>query len=432
MQSQDNQSQTRTSLENQGVTPPAKRRVQSAWEPLKYQVYRSFWIAGLFSNMGTWMHETGAQWLMTSLEPRPEMVSAVRTAMTLPVFFLALPAGVWADRFDRRTYLLATQVILLLTASILAVLSALDCVSPTVLLMFSAAMGVAMILNQPAWQALTPDLVPPALVPAAVAVGSISFNLARSLGPAIGGLVIAYCGVWATFAVNAISFSAVIAVLLVWQPDDNYPRPVRTVFRDELRKGIFIVSQTPYLRNALTRLCLFAVPASILWSLLSLVATEKLLFRERGFGVCLGLIGAGAVLGAWFLPHARARFSSESITFFAKAIFAAVLMTIGFSDSEWLIMPALTIVGACWMTNMTTLNATAQINLPRKFRARGMAAFLMSFAAGMTSGSLIWGWLAFYTSLGTSFVVAGFTMLGCTLAVHWLKIGPLVSDGQSP
>lgn len=375
------------------------------------------------------MHETGAQWLMTSLEPSPEMVSAVRTAMALPVFCLALPAGVWADRFDRRRWLLSTQALLVVLAAGMAILTLAGSVTPLLLLVLTAGMGIAMVLNQPAWQALTPELVPPALVPSAVAVGSISFNLARSLGPAVAGLIIAQFGVWAAFSLNAVSFLGVIVALLYWKPvPDEISQRSSPEFLTELRKGIYVVGSSAHLRNTLLRVFVFALSASILWSLLALVATDKLGFQERGFGACLSLIGAGAVACAWVLPLARAHFTSERILLIAQTLFAVVCCLIGWLSTAKVLMPALLVVGGCWMATMTTLNATAQINLPRRFRARGMAAYLMSLAAGMSLGSAAWGWLAYAIGLSGAFLVAGAVLASTALLMHSLPIGSLHVD----
>jgi predicted MFS family arabinose efflux permease len=316
---------------------------------------------------------------------------------------------------------------------VMAVLSAMDLVTPWLLLVLTAAMGIGMILNQPAWQALTPELVPPALVPSAVAVGSISFNLARSRGPVLAGLLIAQFGVWATFSINAVSFLGVLAVLLVWNPHlEDASQRASPEFFNELRKGMFVVGNSSELRNTLLRLLVFATSASILWSLLALVATEKLGFQERGFGACLGLIGVGAVTGAWFLPRIRSQFSSEAIVLSAQGSYAAILLLIGLCNSATLILPGLVFIGAAWMTTMTTLNATTQVNLPRKFRARGMASFLMALALGMAIGSAVWGWLAYGQSLSVAFVVAGLTMAVTSAAMHQLKIGSLrvAADSQ--
>lgn len=412
----------------------AKEELAKPFAPLKIPLFRSFWIAGLISNLGTWMHETGAQWLMTSLEPSPEMVSAVRTSMTVPIFFLALPAGVWADRFDRRKWLLGTQTVLLLIATLIAVLAFMQWMSPWLLLVLTAAMGIGMILNQPAWQSLTPELVPPALVPSAVSVGSISFNLARSLGPLLAGLLVAVVGIWCPFVFNAVSFLAVIVVLLFWRDqagesevqEKTLPKKRSNPrFLDELRTGLFVVRESRELRNVLLRVFMFAMPASILWSLLPLVATEKLEFEELGFGFCFGVIGAGAVAGAVVLPYLRTKLSSEVIVLTAQLVFAALIMLIGATASAFVIVPALTLIGACWMASMTTFNATAQVYLPRKFRARGMSAFMMSFALAIALGSQTWGWLAYGTSLSWAYIAAGCLMAFACIVAHPLQIGSL-------
>lgn len=426
----ENRARTETLGESSAVVQPEAASRASlnlrAWAPLTIPAYRTFWIAGLFSNMGTWVHETGAQWMMTSLDSSPEMVAAVRTAMALPVFCLALPAGVWADRFDRRTWLIASQLLLLLVAALMATLAALGMITPMLLLVLTACMGIGMVLNQPAWQALTPELVPSAMIPSAVAIGSVSFNLARSLGPVLAGVLIAQVGVWAAFSLNAFSFLAVVTALWLWRPEiESHAARSSPEFINELKKGVFVVGTSAPLRNTLLRVLVFALSASILWSLLSLVATDRLGFQERGFGMCLGLIGAGAVMAAWFLPVARSRYSSETIVWVGQCCYAGVLLLIGSSTSVWILLPALLVVGACWMSTMTTLNATAQVYLPRKFRARGMAAYLMSFSLGMALGSVLWGMIANSYGLSFAFVIAGLVMLATTLAMHPLKIGSL-------
>jgi MFS family permease len=410
-------------------TAEPRRKVERPWAPLSIPAYRSFWLAGLFSNLGTWMHETGAQWMMTTMEPSPEMVSAVRTVMAIPVFCLALPAGVWADRFNRRHWLLTTQLTLLCIASLMALLAMLGWLTPGSLLLLTALMGIGMILNQPAWQALTPELVPAAMIPSAVQAGSVSFNLARSLGPAAAGLLIAQFGVAATFLFNAMSFLGVIAVLIAWRPNLEPPEHRASAdFLSELKKGIFVVGTSSVIRNVLIRVFIFTFSASILWSLLALVATTRLGLAERGFGVSLALIGTGAVAGVWFLPWMRSKFSSEAIVLGAQGVYAIICMLIGSTSLPWLVMPSLLIIGACWMSSMTTLNATAQVFLPKKFRARGMSAYMMSFAFGMAAGSAVWGWLAWATDLGVAFWIAGLMLLCTSLAAHPLKIGNLFAS----
>ncbi|MFK7736533.1 MAG: MFS transporter [Pirellulaceae bacterium] len=414
-----------------------------AFEPLRIPAYRSFWIAGLVSNLGTWMHETGAQWQMTSLDPSPEMVSAVRTAMTIPVFCLALPAGVWADWFDKRLWLLSTQMLLFVIATCMALMAGFGLLTPWPLLLLTAAMGIGMVLNQPAWQSLTPELVPPALIPSAVSVGSMSFNLARSLGPALAGLLIAQLGIWCAFLFNAFSFLAVVFALLVWRPDpestsSNRPKKQSGIkplgFWSELQMGLFVVRTSKEVRNTLIRLCVFASMASILWSLLALVATQKLGYRELGFGSCLAIIGTGAVLGAVFLPRVRLFVSSERIVLTAQIAFGVLCLLIGYNDSPLVILPALVLIGLSWMTTMTTLNATAQVFLPRQYRARGMSAYMMAFAFGMGIGSASWGWLAQAYDLSFAFKAAGLAMVMFAICLHPLQLGSLFdreNDGEN-
>jgi predicted MFS family arabinose efflux permease len=395
--------------------------------PLLVPAYRNFWIAGLFSNIGTWMHETGSLWLMTEMAPRPEMVSAVRVVMTIPVFCLALPAGVWADRFDRRSWLLSTQLFLLFNALLMAFLSLTGNMNPPLLLLLTAIMGVALILNLPAWQALTPELVPPDLIASAVQAGSVSFNLARSVGPAIAGLIIARFGVGAAFLLNAFSFLGILVALILWRPSAGGIAKRRGSHRffDELRTGMALVSTSVNIRSALIRVFTFTFAASSLWSLLSLVATQRMGFRERGFGACLAALGVGAVLAATVLPWLRARLTSERIILIAQNCMAGLLIVIGTSASNLTIGGALLVIGACWMFCLTTLNATAQINLPSEFRARGMSAFVMSFALGMCVGSLCWGWLARAVQLDSALVIAGIAMAVSAWLTNGLPLGHL-------
>lgn len=396
-------------------------------DPLRIAIYRNFWLAGLFSNVGTWMHETGAVWLMTELHPSPNMVAAVRVAMMLPVFVLVLAAGVWADHFNRRTWLLGTQSLLLLIALTMWISTVLGWMSPWLLLSLTALLGIASTLNLPAWQAMTPELVPPAMIPSAVQAGSVSFNLARSIGPALAGLAIAQFGVGVTFLFNALSFLGTIAVLLLWRPQTQSEtgRRKKIVFFDELKKGVFIVKNSVQIRSTLIRVLLFSFSASALWSLLSLLATENLGLRERGFGMNLASLGAGAVLAAGVLPWLRQVLSSEQLVKRCQIGFAALLLPLGWTEQVSVAILCLLLIGACWMTVMTTLNSTAQVYLPQKFRARGMSAFVMFFSLGMGSGAFMWGWIARWSEVGTAMWSAAAVMAAVALATDRLELGPL-------
>ncbi|MFO0941431.1 MAG: MFS transporter [Pirellulales bacterium] len=405
----------------------------SPLDPLKIPIYRAFWMAGLFSNIGTWMHETGAVWLMTDLEPRPEMVTAVRVAMTLPVFGLVLAAGVWADHFNRRNWLLGTQSFLLVIATVMWVCTTLGWMTPWALLLLTAGLGVASTLNLPAWQAMTPELVPTSMIPSAIQAGSVSFNLARSVGPALAGLAIAQWGVGITFLFNAISFLGTIFVLVFWKPAvaEELKKKKKVAFFDELRKGLFIARNSVNIRSALVRVLLFDLTASSLWSLLSLVATEKLGLRERGFGLCLAALGLGAVLAAGVLPWLRQRFSSERLVLASQIGLSVLMVILGQSRSTVVAAITLPLFGAAWMTVMTTLNATAQVYLPKKFRARGMSAFVMFFSLGMGMGAFTWGLLAKFSQVGSALTIAAVVMLTAAILTHRQTLGPLNIESQT-
>ncbi len=345
--------------------------------------------------------------------------------MTLPIFLFALPAGVLADRLDRRKWLLFTQSSLLGVAMVMAVTDWAGLMSPMLLLILTACLGVATILNQPAWQAITPELVPLPMVPSAVATGSISFNLARAIGPALGGLFIANLGTWATFLFNALSFLGVILLLSRWDRKEETEGLRRASFANDLASGWQFVWGSSELRSVLVRVFCFAFCSSILWSLLPLVATEKLHFQARGFGILLASIGLGAVAGAWWLATLRKSQSSERIVLLSALAFAAVFFLISVSNAPILLFGGLVIVGAGWLSGMTTLNATAQIKLPKRLRARGMATYLMAFALGMTIGSASWGWVAAWLGIDWAFRTATIAMTLSAFGCHHLPLGDL-------
>lgn len=382
----------------------------SAWAPLANPVYRSFWIASLVSNLGTWMHEVGSGWLMTELDASPQMVAAVRTAMATPIVFLAIPAGVLADRIDRRRLLLATQSMLLLTTATLATLTAMGLVTSWVLLGLTFVVGVGMTLHVPTWQASIPELVPRVQLSRAIALGSISFNLARAVGPAIAGVLVALTGSWIAFSFNAISFAGVIGVLLLWRRNSTESTRGLT-FRRSLYQGLRYSYRTIPMRHVLIRLALFIIPGSALWGLLPLVAKQRLDWGADGFGILVTCVGVGAVLAAKFLPAITSRLGSNRTVASAMFLFAIGLMTMGSSSDRLTVMVATVAMGSSWMIALTTLNTAAQITLPGRMRARGMSCYLTAMAASMSTGSFLWGSVAESMGIGRAQKIAAATLL---------------------
>ncbi len=360
--------------------------------------------------MGTWIHEIGAGWLMTTLDSSPEMVSAVRVAMSLPMTVLAIPAGVLADRIDRRRLLIITQWAMLATTSTLASLTFTGVITSWTLLSLTFVIGLGMVLHVLTWQSTIPELVPRAQLPRAIAMGSISFNLARAVGPAIGGVLIAIAGPWIAFAANALSFAAVLIVLTGWKRERTESSNGLS-YRASLAEGIGYVRRQPTLRRTLLRLSGFMLPASALWALLPLVARDRLGWDADGFGLLVTTIGAGAVLAAWFLHWMHGRFGNDWTVAISTLVFAAGMYGMSLSTEIIGALASMLVMGASWMTTLTTLNSTAQMTLPNQLRARGMSCYITVMALSMAGGSVIWGRIAGTFSVPTAQTIAAATLI---------------------
>src|SRR6478752_5200830 len=291
----------------------------STWAPLRSPVYRALWIAQLVSNLGTWMQTVGAQWMLVGDPRAAVLVPLVQTATTLPVMLLALPSGVLADLIDRRRLLIATQGAMAAGVGLLASLTGAGLTTPAVLLTLLFVIGCGQALTAPAWQAIQPDLVPAEQIPAAAALGSMSINGARAIGPAIAGVLVSLSGPTLVFALNAVSFVGIVIVLVFWKRDPiehNYP-PERALAA--LSAGGRFIRSAPIVRRILLRAALFVVPASALWGLLPVIASGRLGLSSSGYGLLLGSLGAGAVLGAFMLSRIRARFGLNTLLTVAAA-----------------------------------------------------------------------------------------------------------------
>lgn len=350
---------------------------------------------------------------MTTLDGSPEMVAAVRTSMSLPIVFLAIPAGVLADRFDKRRLLIMTQSLLLLVTSVLAVLTWSGHITAWGLLALTFVMGLGMVVQVPTWQSAIPELVPRKDIARAVGLGSISFNLARTLGPAIGGVLIALVGIWSTFAINACTFTCVVTVLFFWKRTSIESSRGRS-FAASMQLGVRYVAVHPVMRNVMIGVLLFVLPGSALWSLLPLFAKTELGWGSGGFGIMVACVGAGAVAGAALLPRLRHRLGSDRLVAVTMSLFAIGLFVMSHSPRWQILLPAILVMGAGWMATLTTLNATAQITLPPRLRARGMGCYLTMMAGSMATGSLLWGQIAGRIGIGGTLQAAAALMLVTT------------------
>ena len=362
----------------------------AAFTPLRHPAFRALWIASLASNIGLWIQNTTAGWLMTSLAPSPVMVSLVQAAAMLPVFLFALPGGALADILDRRLTLIAAQLWIAGAGLLLAALTALGQLDAWSLLALTFAIGAGTAVIFPAWAAATPELVPHDDLVQAVALNGVSFNLARALGPALGGFVMAAASPAAAFALNAAGFLVLLWALIAWrrpvQPHTDLPRE-RLI--SAVRAGLRFAVASSEMRAAILRACAFFFFASALWALLPLIIREELGLGPAAFGSMLGVGGCGAVAAGVMLPTLRARFSQGRLVFLASLLAYAAMALLGVAHHSVLAALAVLVFGAAWLVAGSTLGAAAQMTAPAWARARAMGVYHLAFFGAMAEGSVL-------------------------------------------
>jgi MFS family permease len=384
-------------------------------------MFRALWIAAIASNIGTWMQDVGAAWLMTSLSSSPAMVALVQAAKSLAIFFLALPAGVLADLLDRRRLLLAAQVWMTVMAALLGVLTVAGAITPWLLLTYTFALGLGAALNAPVWQAIVPEMVPRSDLPAAVSLNSASFNLARAIGPGISGLLLAKLGAGVVFLLNAASFLGVIAVVYRWSRPrpDHCPQGTQENTKPEgmleaACTGVRYIEDTPVLKAVLLRSAAFILFGSALWALLPVVARFELETGPTGYGALVGCFGAGAVIGAVILPPIRQRLATEILVASAIVLFAVMQLALAWARDLVVVGISMSLAGAAWLLVLASFNTSIQLAVPSRLRGRAMSWYLLVFFGGTAVGSALWGKVA--AQVGVSMTLA-ITALGLLLGL---------------
>jgi MFS family permease len=391
----------------------------SSWAPLRYRVFLALWIAALASNLGTWMQNVGAAWLMTSLSKSPLMVSLIQTASSLPIFFLALPAGALADIVDRRRLLIFSQAWMLVAAGLLGILTITRATTEWTVLVLSFMLGIGAALNAPAWQAIIPELVPRDELSAAVTLNSINFNLARAAGPALGGFVVAWFGAGVNFLLNAASFLGVMIVLYEWR------RQVRpSVLPAErvigaMRIGIRYVRYAPALRAVLMRTVAFVLGASAMWAVLPLIARWQLGMNAAGFGLLLGWFGIGAVIGGAMLSRLTKVTSHDNIAHGGCALFIAMTAGLAFTHDTAVASVLMALGGAAWVWVFSVLNVAAQLAVPRWVQGRALAVYQIAVQGGLAGASALWGFVGERYGLQIALWCGAASMLAEFLVYRW-------------
>ncbi|QGP78643.1 MFS transporter [Sphingobium sp. CAP-1] len=400
--------------------------------PFSIPSFRAIWTASLASNFGGLIQSVGAAWMMTSLSASPLLIALVPAATTLPIMLLSLWAGAVADNLDRRKVMIACQGAMLLTSAALAATAWAGLMTPWLLLGFTFLIGCATAINGPAWQASVGDMVPRAVLPSAVAMNSMGFNLARSLGPALGGIIVAAAGAAAAFLTNALSYVALLAVLARWRPD----LPPKLLPRERLGvamvAGVGYVAASPKIKQVLLRAGAFGIGAAAVSALMPLVARDLLGGGALTFGIASGAFGLGAVLGALSTRRLRARFPIETIV--RSAALSLALGTAITGASGWLALTILgyMLAGAGWVIALSTFNVSVQMSAPRWVVARAVALYQMIAFGGMAGGAWLFGWVAEHQGVVTALYAAAAMQFAAALLGVWRPLPQIGDDNLDP
>lgn len=393
----------------------------SAWAPLRSKIYRTLFLAQLVSNIGLWMQTVGSQWFLVEHNSSATVVALVQTASLLPTLFLALPAGGLADLLDRRRLLIVVSTYTAVVAAATTFLAYTDVLSPIMLLAMTFLLGCGSALAAPAWQAIQPELVPAEQIPAASALGGVTVNGARAIGPALGGVIVAAAGPAAVFALNAVTFLVILGALVWWRRPADDTGIDRERLGRSMMTGLHYIQSAPIVRRILLRSALFAFPASALWALLPLASSQRLHFGASGYGLVLGMLGVGAVAGVALFPKLRTRFGANTLLALSAVSYALGVVAVAYL-SIWVVMPLLLVSGAAWIATLTTLNASVQLSLAHWVRARGMSIYLLVFMGSQALGSFVWGLIASHAGVAVALLISAVLLVAAGASVVALPL----------
>ncbi len=413
-----------TSVPDQASASPAS--------PFSIPVFRAIWFASLASNFGGLIQSVGAAWMMTSLSASPLLIALVPAATTLPIMLLSLWAGAVADNLERRKVMIACQAFMLLVSALLAATAWAGWMTPWLLLGFTFLLGCATAINGPAWQASVGDMVPRSILPSAVAMNSMGFNLARSVGPALGGVIVAAAGAAAAFVTNAVSYLGLLVVLARWRPE----LPPKLLPRERLGvamlAGLGYVAMSPKIKLVLLRAGIFGLGAAAVSALMPLVARDLLGGGALTFGVTSGAFGFGAVLGALSSRRLRTRYSVEAIVRSAALALAIGTALTGARTWLWMALPGYMLAGAGWVLALSTFNVSVQMSAPRWVVARAVALYQMVAFGGMAGGAWLFGWVAEQDGVVTALYTAAAVQFVAALLGLWRPLPQIGDDNLDP
>ncbi|OKO75367.1 MFS transporter [Bradyrhizobium sp. NAS96.2] len=406
------------------MTEPPKRQ-DSITAPLRHSIFRRIWLASLLSNLGILIQGVGAAWAMTQMTSEADKVALVQTALMLPVMLISMPAGAIADMHDRRIVALVSLAIALSGATTLTVLAWLNLVTPNILLALCFVVGSGMALFGPAWQSSVSEQVPSETLPAAVALNGISYNIARSFGPAIGGIVVASAGAVAAFAANAVLYLPLLVVLFLWNRVSEPSRLPRERLNRAIVSGVRYITNSPSIKIVLTRTMVTGIIGGSVSALMPLVARDLLHGGAQTYGIMLGAFGMGAVIGALNISEIRSRLSGEAAIRVCALTMGAAIAAVAVSKQPVITAAALVVAGAVWMLAIALFNIGVQLSAPRWVAGRSLAAFQASIAGGIAIGSWCWGRITDLGGVEMALLISAGLMLLSPLLGIWLRMPPV-------
>ena len=401
---------------------------ESALAPLRRPGFRAAWTALAGSQIVIWMNTVGAVTVIASLSDSPTLIALVQTANSVPAVLLALVMGSMADIVDRRRFAIASQSWMLASVAALAALTLADMVTPGLALALTFALGAGMATTFVIYQSLTQDFVPRSELMAAVALNGVAINLARAIGPAVAGLIVAALSAGALFAVEAGLLVVIVALVTLRLRPPGPARASAERLAPAVRAGVRFVRFSPPVRTVLLRGAAFSVSAAALWALLPVAALGRLGLSDSSFGLLMGCVGTGAILGATTLPRLRRHLAYDRMIAFASVGLACGLLALAYVPWAELVAFTLLLTGACWLIVLSSLNTSAQRVAPGWVRARTLAAFQLVMQGGLAVGSLVWGLVTGFADVETALTLAAVGLVaGVVLARRW----PLAQSERS-
>ncbi|WOH52427.1 MFS transporter [Bradyrhizobium sp. sBnM-33] len=417
------------------MTDSPKRQTFSAdgiTAPLRHATFRRIWLASLLSNLGALIRSVGAAWAMTQMTSAADMVALVQTALMLPVMLISMPAGAIADMRDRRIVALVSLTISLAGATALTTLAWLGLVTPNLLLVLCFVVGSGVALMDPAWQSSVSEQVPSEALPAAVALNSISYNIARSVGPAIGGIVVAAAGAVAAFALNALLYLPLMLALFLWKRGTEPSRLPPEKLNRAIVSGVRYIINSPSIKIVLTRSMVTGVIGGAIIALMPLVARDLLHGGAETYGIMLGAFGLGAVVGALNITEVRKRMSGEAAIRACALSMGGAFAAVALSREPVLTAAALVLAGAVWMMTWVLFSVGVQLSAPRWVAGRSLAAYQAASSGGIAVGSWGWGRLTDVAGVDTALLVTAALMLASPLLGLWLPMPRINARDEEP